>query len=65
MLANGDVVLHAYDDAEGQPRLMTPNDIKLYAHYGGEGDDGAVRIKSVYTGDLSPPIGWFEELSGG
>ena len=65
MILNGDVVLHAWTTDPGPIRLMTPNDIKLYAYYGGEGDDGAVRIKSVYTGDLTPPIGWFQELSGG
>ncbi len=45
-------------DIGGAPRQMVPGDLVLF-----HGPDmGACRIKSVYTGTNTPPMGWYRQI---
>ncbi|MBX7132006.1 MAG: hypothetical protein K1X67_04930 [Fimbriimonadaceae bacterium] len=47
------------DDGESE-RFMKPGDLALYCNY--NGDHGAMRLKTVYTGTNTDPIGWYMPL---
>lgn len=49
-----------WDEHPGPLRDMAPGDLALYCNYGG--DQGAMRLKSVYTGTQVAPIGWYRPL---
>lgn len=51
--------LEVKDDASGW-RPMKPGDLALYCNV--NGDRGAMRLKSVYTGTQVAPIGWYRPL---
>ena len=46
----------------GSWRWMEPGDLALYCNQGPGGDMGAMRIKTVYTGNHNDPAGWFMPL---
>ena len=54
--------LRVWDVYPGTIRDMAPGDLALYYEYGGSGDGGAMRLKTVYTGSNVLPIGWYRPL---